>query len=109
MVELYVGFPSQTGEPPNQLKGFAKVLLSPGETRTVTIALDRSSFSTWNSRANRWTVAPGTYDPGRHVVSRPAAVPAHHAHAKLIRRRANYAGAAEWRNGGFPSYFAKPA
>lgn len=61
VVELYVGFPSQTGEPPNQLKGFAKVLLSPGETRTVTIALDRSSFSTWNSRANRWTVAPGTY------------------------------------------------
>jgi beta-glucosidase len=61
VVELYVGFPSQTGEPPNQLKGFAKVLLSPGETRTVTIALARSSFSTWNSRANRWTVAPGTY------------------------------------------------
>src|SRR6202020_2653049 len=60
VVELYVGFPSQTGEPPNQLKGFAKVLLSPGEARTVTIGLDRSSFYTWNSRAHRLTVPPGT-------------------------------------------------
>jgi beta-glucosidase len=60
VLELYVGFPRAAGEPPGQLKAFGKVFLSPGQTRTVTLTLDRSSFSTWR-QPRGWTVIPGRY------------------------------------------------
>jgi beta-glucosidase len=61
VVQLYVGFPAATGEPPNQLKGFAKVALSPGKRRRLKMLLDASSFATWSPSAGRWVVAPGAY------------------------------------------------
>ena len=60
VVELYVGFPRAAGEPPDQLKAFGKVFLSPGQTRRVTLTLDRFSFSTWR-QARGWAVTPGRY------------------------------------------------
>jgi beta-glucosidase len=59
--QLYVGMPASTGEPPKQLKGYTKVSLNAGETKTVTMQLDRRSFSYWSDSANGWTVAPGCY------------------------------------------------
>jgi beta-glucosidase len=61
VVQAYVGDPGSTGEPPEQLKAFQKVSLSPGQTRTVTLTLDPRAFATWSTTANAWTVAPGTY------------------------------------------------
>src|SRR3954465_1671102 len=57
--QLYVGIPPQTGEPPKQLKGYRKVFLQPGESRTVTMALGQRAFSYWGSGG--WTVAKGCY------------------------------------------------
>jgi beta-glucosidase len=59
--ELYVALPSRPGvpEPPWQLKGFAKVYLSPGETRRISIALDARSFAYWSDAAGGWRVARG--------------------------------------------------
>src|SRR5205823_10180845 len=48
VVQVYVAAPPQVGEPPKQLKGFAKVRLQPGETRHVNIALDPRAFSIWD-------------------------------------------------------------
>jgi len=62
VVQLYVGFPDATGEPPNQLKGFAKVALKPGKRKRVTMILDASSFSIWSTAEKRWTVVPGKYE-----------------------------------------------
>jgi beta-glucosidase len=59
--QLYMGMPASTGEPPKQLKGYTKVALAPGESRTVTMTLDRRSFSYWDSGAAAWTVAKGCY------------------------------------------------
>ena len=61
VVQLYVGFPGSTGEPPNQLKGFGKVFLKPRRTGRVRMVLDRSSFSRWSETASAWVVEPGTY------------------------------------------------
>lgn len=61
VVQLYVGFPTSIGEPPNQLKGFEKVSLKPGQHRRVKMVLDSSSFASWSETANAWTVEPGTY------------------------------------------------
>jgi beta-glucosidase len=60
VVQLYVGMPAKTGEPPKQLKSYQKVLLQPGERKTVTLKLDRRAFSYW-AGAGGWTVAKGCY------------------------------------------------
>src|SRR4051812_39236688 len=61
VAQLYVGMPASTGEPPKQLKGFNKVFLQPGESRTVTLALGRRAFSQWDTGAGAWKVAKGCY------------------------------------------------
>jgi len=58
VVQLYVGFPESMSEPPNQLKGFAKVFLKPGHRRRVRITLRQPSFAVWDGGP---TVVPGTY------------------------------------------------
>ncbi|OLE22741.1 MAG: glycosyl hydrolase [Actinobacteria bacterium 13_1_20CM_3_71_11] len=58
VVQVYVAAPSSAGEPPRQLKGFAKVSLNPGETRRVSITLQDRAFSVWNGQ---WTTVPGKH------------------------------------------------
>jgi beta-glucosidase len=53
--QLYVGLPAETGEPPLQLKGFAKAVLAPGESRVVEIPLPSSSFIYWDDKGTDWT------------------------------------------------------
>jgi beta-glucosidase len=60
-VQLYVGDPAAAGEPPEQLKGFQKVALAPGQTKQVSFQLDPSAFSYWGDAANTWAVAGGAY------------------------------------------------
>lgn len=59
VVQLYLA-PPQDGlyRPRKELKGFAKVTLAPGESKTVTFSLDDRSFAVW---ANGWKVPAGTY------------------------------------------------
>jgi beta-glucosidase len=61
VVQLYVGFPRGSGEPPKQLKGFKKVNLKPGRSRRVTFHLTARDLSNWDSRRNRWTTHSGRY------------------------------------------------
>ncbi len=61
VVELYLGVPSAAGEPPRQLKAFAKLSIAPRGHRTVRLTLPRSSFAYFSRSANAWTVAPGHY------------------------------------------------
>jgi beta-glucosidase len=58
VAQLYVGDPASTGEPAEQLKGFQRVTLRPGETTRVTFRLGRGAFAWWNGH---WTVTAGTY------------------------------------------------
>jgi beta-glucosidase len=44
-----------------ELRAFTKVSLEPGETRTVTLDLDRRAFAYYDIRAAAWIVVPGTY------------------------------------------------
>lgn len=61
VVELYVGIPGSRSlvEPPEQLKAVAKLSLRPRRRRTITMSLDASSFSYWNTAKQRWQIAPG--------------------------------------------------
>jgi beta-glucosidase len=61
VVQLYLGDPAAAGEPPQQLKGFEKVWLKPGESKTVSMTLNRDSLSVWDETAHDWKLVPGTY------------------------------------------------
>jgi beta-glucosidase len=63
VAQLYVGDPSSAAapEPPNQLQGFAKVELAPGQRTRVTFTLPAQAFSYWDSTAHAWRVAGGAY------------------------------------------------
>ncbi len=60
-VQAYVADPASTGEPPEQLKGFDKVTLAPGQTTQVSITLGPLSFSTWDTTTQAWVETPGQY------------------------------------------------
>ena len=47
--------------PLKELKGFQKVFLKPGESKKVTITLDRRSLAYYNVEAGTWDVARGPY------------------------------------------------
>jgi len=60
VAQLYLAMPAAAGEPPRQLKGFARVELAPGETREVSFALTRRDLSVWDDKAHAWKVPAGT-------------------------------------------------
>lgn len=62
VVQAYVASPPSAGEPPKQLRAFAKVDLRAGQTRMVTLTLDPRAFSIWSAKNNHWAVVPGRYE-----------------------------------------------
>lgn len=63
VVQLYVRKPdSKLPMPVQELKGFAKVCLQPGESREVCIALDDKAFRCWNVKTSRWEIEGGAYE-----------------------------------------------
>jgi beta-glucosidase len=61
VAQAYVAMPTAAGEPPRQLKGFQRVSLAPGRSKTVTISLPATSFIHWDDSQNTWTISPGRY------------------------------------------------
>lgn len=61
VAQVYVADPTSAGEPPHQLKGFARVYLKPGESTRVSVTLHARAFSVWNTAAKRWKLSPGHF------------------------------------------------
>jgi len=47
--------------PEKELKGFEKVFLQPGETRNVTLTLQKDAFQYYNDLRHAWTLDPGAF------------------------------------------------
>ena len=62
VVQLYVVFPAAAGQPPRQLKSFAKVRLDPGATEAVTLRLDPGDLAAHDEASGTWVVHPGRYE-----------------------------------------------
>ena len=63
VVQVYIAKPdAKIFRPAQELKGFARVHLEAGESRTVTIPLDGKAFRYWNDPADRWAVEGGVYE-----------------------------------------------
>lgn len=63
VAQVYVGDKhANVPRPAKELKGFAKAHLRPGETRHVTVKLDRRAFSYYDINLKQWHVDPGEFD-----------------------------------------------
>ena len=63
VAEVYVAQPnSRIPRPIKELKGFTKVLLNPGETRNVTVTLDRRAFSYYDAKIHDWAADSGEFN-----------------------------------------------
>jgi len=63
VVELYVHEPNPAiDRPEKELKGYQKVFLKPGESETVQIALDESSFMYFNPSTMQWMMDTGPFE-----------------------------------------------
>ena len=62
IAQLYISLPgAEVFRPEKELKGFAKVFLKPGETKTVTVAFNDMTFRYWNVEDEAWAVEGGIY------------------------------------------------
>jgi beta-glucosidase len=63
IAELYVGtMQAEVERPVRELKGFAKVYLLPGESKQITLELERRSFAYFDTRTSQWKTDPGLYE-----------------------------------------------
>jgi beta-glucosidase len=63
VAEVYIGDRhSSVPRPLQELKGFAKVSLGPGETKQITVSLDHRAFSYYDVKKHDWVVEPGDFD-----------------------------------------------
>lgn len=62
IVQLYIAdHTGQAQRPVHELKGFEKIELQPGETKTVTFHLDQRSFAYYCERIHDWYAPNGSY------------------------------------------------
>ncbi len=62
VAQMYVGLPNgKVFRPEKELKGFAKVFLKAGESKTVTIPFDDKTFRYFNVKTNKWEIEDGKY------------------------------------------------
>ena len=69
VVQVYVrDVAASVARPVRELRGFTKVTLDPGESRTVTVTLDQRAFSFWSELLGRWVVEAGEFavEVGHH-------------------------------------------
>ncbi len=63
VVQLYVSDRESTVfRPVRELKGFEKVHLAPGETKTVAFTIGKRAFAYWNVQISDWHVENGVFD-----------------------------------------------
>ena len=61
IAEVYASLPPNTGEPPKRLVGWNKVALKAGESKEVTVEVERKFPSIFNADRNAWQLVPGEY------------------------------------------------
>jgi beta-glucosidase len=64
VVQLYISDLDGRSDnrPEKELKGFSKVELKPGESRTVVIILSEDDFAFWDQISGKWKIKPGKYE-----------------------------------------------
>ena len=73
VAQLYVSDPAASQDPPEQLAGFQRVMLNPGQSATVTFPLTIHNLAGFSPADNAWEAQAGTYgiSVGDSSASRP--------------------------------------
>lgn len=61
IAEVYATLPAAADEPFKRLAGWARVVLAPGESKTVTVPLSADVLSIFDEQKNGWELLPGAY------------------------------------------------
>jgi beta-glucosidase len=61
IAQVYAGLPAAANEPPKRLVAWDRIQLAPGETKTVSLAIDPFHLSIFNVDKDGWVVLPGEY------------------------------------------------
>ncbi len=61
IAQVYATLPDAAGEPFKRLVGWQRVELAPGESKTVTVAIDPRVMSIFDEGKNSWSLLPGAY------------------------------------------------
>lgn len=62
VVQLYISDPkSSVDRPVKELKGFEKIKLAPGETKTVTFSVNKEDLSYFDADRHEWVAEPGDF------------------------------------------------
>jgi len=61
IAEVYASLPASAAEPPKRLVGWSKVQLNAGESRQVTVEVNRKYLSIFNVKQDGWQLIPGEY------------------------------------------------
>jgi beta-glucosidase len=61
IVQVYASLPDAAAEPPKRLIGFARVDLAAGESKQVSIPVDRDRLTVYDEGADAWKLIPGAY------------------------------------------------
>jgi len=62
VAQVYVGEPDAgVPRPVKELKGFSRVMLAPGESRRVTVTLDRRAMAYWDTGSHDWKIDAGKF------------------------------------------------
>ena len=61
VAQVYATLPEAAGEPFKRLVGWQRIELGPGESKTVTVAVDARVMSIFDEQKNGWSLLPGAY------------------------------------------------
>jgi len=61
VAEIYAALPTSAQEPPKRLVGWSRVKLAPGESKTVSVAVDPKYLSIFDEAGDKWKLVPGSY------------------------------------------------
>jgi beta-glucosidase len=95
VAQLYVSDPAASGNPPQQLAGFQRVSLNPGQSATVSFPLTIHNLANWSTTDNQWEAQAGTYgiSVGDSSANRPLSATTSLAHQLTGQVAAGTSGA----------------
>jgi beta-glucosidase len=61
IAQVYASLPDAAGEPPKRLIGWARVELAPGESKQVSVPVNRDRLTIYDEASDSWKLVPGSY------------------------------------------------
>ena len=61
IAQVYVALPDAAAEPPRRLVAWERVVLAPGESKTIALTVDPLFLSVFDSQKDDWKIVPGDY------------------------------------------------